>query len=672
LRRIVIGTAGAVGTLAASAVALGQIVGGVPSAQPHVGTQPNLAAGGFSLQAVARGEDPLENPSGVHTTYGYLDDNADALARSRTEPDENTYLVTADNPGGPTASFDYGRHFVVQGHENGSNKAYLTRINLDVKDPAHRITLLDHETDAGTHATGLSSIDGSVYDPFSAQLLFTSEAGSSGQVVATPLHWTTASTPALTPLLGSMGQAGYEGVVPDKAGNIYLVEDTGGSGVTDNAAVTKVKQPNSFVFRFKPTSPGNLGAGRLQALQISVDGTPVTFHPAADDAAAARDDALGTPIKKIHSGAAQEAAWVTVHDTATDGTDAFNANALAKAAGATPLKRPENGKFVPGTDFKSYVFAETGDTDKDGGTYVTTTGERAADRGAWGALLRIDMPSAGADSGTVKAIEVGDESHNSFDNVTFLDKDTLLSTEDRGDTLHQQENTLDSVWSFDLTQKLGAINEDAQRLVALGRDSESLNNQKEDNEPTGIYVANGSTTTSDILGTGDPGKQEGVRIFLTRQHGKNVTYEVVRSKTTPPADGAPGPQGPQGPQGTQGPQGPKGDTGPRGPRGRTGRLKVVVVRARVSGRRLALDLKLPAAGKVSVRLSARRSGKRLALGSATRKVRKAGTVRFRTTPSAAALRLLRARPSTKATLALTYTPRGGTRSRVSVPVRIKR
>ena len=30
----------------------------------------------------------------------------------------------------------------------------------------------------------------------------------------------------------------------------------------------------------------------------------------------------------------------------------------SKTAKATPLKRPENGKFVPGTDFKSFVFSE--------------------------------------------------------------------------------------------------------------------------------------------------------------------------------------------------------------------------------------------------------------------------------------------------------------------------
>ena len=54
--------------------------------------------------------------------------------------------------------------------------------------------------------------------------------------------------------------------------------------------------------------------------------------------------------------------WVTIHDTATDGTAPFNANTAAKAANATPFKRPENGEFRPGSGFREFFFDETGDT----------------------------------------------------------------------------------------------------------------------------------------------------------------------------------------------------------------------------------------------------------------------------------------------------------------------
>ncbi|MBS1870855.1 MAG: DUF839 domain-containing protein [Actinobacteria bacterium] len=522
MRKLAAGAAAAVAGLAVTGVAIGQIASGVPGTNPTVGSTPSLFASGFGTRVVAEGVDPLENPSGITKLYGYLDDNADPLARTRTEPDENLYL-RARHVGGPTAGYDYGSHFLIQGHENGAGKAYLTRINLDVTEPSHRITLLSPGAPDGT--TGLSSMDGDAYDPFSGDVLFTSEAGSSGAVVTTKLRWSGTTPPPLAFQNGSIGRAGYEGAAVDKRGDVYLVEDSGGSGVTDNGATTKVKQPNSFVYRFVPSDPRNLSAGKLQALQVSVDGTPIAFHDRAVSATAARDDALGEPIRRLHSGETLQARWVTVHDTATDGTASFDANALAKSAGATPLKRPENGKFVPASDFRSFVFVETGDTDKTAGEYPG-----AAERGAWGAILRLDMPHAGADSGTIRTLELGDAQHAAFDNVTFLDKRTLLTAEDRGDTLHDQLNTLDSIWSFDITQPKAAINADAQRLVALGRDPEASGASgptSEDNEPTGLLVSDGDDSIGGLLGAEDPAKLHGVRAFFTQQHGENHTFELL-------------------------------------------------------------------------------------------------------------------------------------------------
>ena len=42
---------------------------------------------------------------------------------------------------------------------------------------------------------------------------------------------------------------------------------------------------------------------------------------------------MGANILAIHSGESQQAKWVTIHDTAVDGTAAFDANAAAKAGG---------------------------------------------------------------------------------------------------------------------------------------------------------------------------------------------------------------------------------------------------------------------------------------------------------------------------------------------------
>src|SRR5215510_111014 len=157
-----------------------KLKGGVVKTNPAVPatvTSDNILPEGFSLRKIAEGTDPLENPSGVITTFGELN-NASTTA---TEPDQNTYLVLDDNPGGPTPGFDYGRHFLFQGHENAGNLAYVTRINLDVASPDHRITLLT-PVDA-TGLTNFNSIDGSAWDPFTGTMLFAQEAGANGGVI---------------------------------------------------------------------------------------------------------------------------------------------------------------------------------------------------------------------------------------------------------------------------------------------------------------------------------------------------------------------------------------------------------------------------------------------------------------------------------------------------------
>jgi hypothetical protein len=680
LRKIVPVAAVAATGLAAAAAAVAQITTGVPAPNAASGTPANVLAAGFSSSIVAQGSDVLENPIGQYQTYGYLNDNADPLARTRTEPDQNTYIV-ANGVGGPTPGYDYGTHFLIQGHENGGNKAYLTRINLDVTDPAHRVTLLSAPGGANpTTETGLTSIDGSTYDPFNGKLLFSSESGNTGRIVATPLKWATSDIPAVQALDGSMGRGGYEGVNVDPQGNIYLAEDTGGSGVTDNGTATSVKQPNSFIYRFKPLAGnrGELQHGRLQALQVSADGQPITFHDRAVDPTGARNDALGDGTLKLHSGASLQAKWVTVHDTEVDGTASFDANAAAKKAAATPLKRPENGKFVPGTDFTSYVFNETGDTDLTAGQYPG-----AAARGSYGAYLRLDMPSTGADEGTVKTIVLGDQDHAAFDNITFLDKDTFLTTEDRGDTFHNQLNALDSVWSYDLGSSYANANGEAKRLVALGRDTESANNQHTNNEPTGVFASDGSATQAGLLGAGDPAKQSGVRIFLTQQHGRNDTFEITAPDKTvgdKGPTGDPGPQGPAGDKGPSGDQGPvggkgpdgnagpagqpgpvgaQGPIGPQGPKGLSGTITIHVVFDDLLNGYAAVKGKVAGPGALTATLKTTNKGKAVALAAGKGSVKSTGAVTLKLKRSTTKAARHYKGKKVAATLAVTFRPQGG-------------
>src|SRR6188472_4258025 len=111
---------------AAEIAALGRPVIGVPEANPVIITD-TIISPGFALDLKQQGQDLLENPADPIVRFGFLADGV-----TRTEPDENTYLVLDHNPGGPTEGYDYGRHFLFQGHENSGDLAYVTRINLDV------------------------------------------------------------------------------------------------------------------------------------------------------------------------------------------------------------------------------------------------------------------------------------------------------------------------------------------------------------------------------------------------------------------------------------------------------------------------------------------------------------------------------------------------------------
>ena len=498
--------------MAASTAAADQVkvfnekVSGVLFPNPVV-VSDNLFSPEFTPGLVVQGIDLLENPSGLITQFGYLSDG------TNTEPDENTYLILDHNPGGPTPDYDYGRHFLFQGHENSGDLAYVTRINLDVASPDHRITLLTPVDASGF--TFFNRIDGSTWNPFSGTLLFTQENGALGGVIEMGADFdpNTGAGAGLSTLYGSLGQGGYEGIHPDDLGNILIVEDVGGTLVLNNA-----KTPNSFVYRFVPLNPSDLTRGKLQALQVSINGHPVVFVP-VDDQHPNGDTRSHSQLLLHTLGASWPVQWVTIHDTEIDGTDPFDTNALAKAAGATPFKRPENGQFQPGSHFQTFFFDITGDTDNIAGTDPVL-----AARGAWGGLFRVDL-AADRETGNISLVILGDADHASFDNMTFVDdKDTVLLAEDRGDTLHDQLNKLDSIWAYRLNRQHPERNS-VVRFIALGLDRLAGVPGEEDNEPTGLHMSEGDTSINGLIGT-NVFRSGRARLFFTQQHGENNLFEV--------------------------------------------------------------------------------------------------------------------------------------------------
>ncbi len=387
--------------------------------------------------------------------YGYLADgsamtptNLAAPAEAqKTEPDKNTYVVL-QHQHGADPNYSYGTHFLFQGHELGP-RGYITRINLDA-DPAHRVTLIasTQQATATLPAGNLPDIDGSVWNPFTKTLLFSFE----GNGTSTGGIWE--ATPdvnaTVVDLLGTFGRGGFEGMQLDNDGNIWVVEDIGGKLGTAGAglATNNSKQPNSFVYRFVPKDTHDLSAGgKLQVLQADgLDGHPVTFHGGANPAQAQIDaDATSAFMRDLHTyGNSFHTRWITIHDTATDPPGTFSANLLAKSAGGTPFKRPENGQFRPSTGFTEFVFTETGDTSASSGA----NGPSGSSFGGWGGLMRLTQSDPSANSGILRPFFLGDVNHTGLDNITYLDKDDVIAVEDAGAGLHGARNALDSAFVF--------------------------------------------------------------------------------------------------------------------------------------------------------------------------------------------------------------------------------
>ena len=522
----------------------------VPNAQPKQRGRvvPNKLSRELAEIPQASGADLLEgaNPGVAPAFFGYSlysdpDNPLVAIPPStaeahKTEPDKNTYLVLGGQRGADPA-FDYGSHFVFQGHESGTPGS-ITRVNLDA-DRDHRVTLMATTDNNGAN---LPAFDGSTWDPFTRTLLFTAEINSpAGGVWEKSL---TVGEPA-TDLRGILGASAYEGVQADSDGNIWLVEDNGGT------TVGHARQPNSFVYRFVPSDTSDLSAGgKLQVLQVESlanPGEPIVFHAGQAAADIASQDTID-----LHTyGHTFDTTWVTLHDTDTDGTDPFNAAALAKANGGTPFKRPENGVFRPGTRFRSFAFTETGDTD-----LATEAGSNC---GGFGAVQMLDQRSPSADTGKLRLLFQGDAVHAAFDNISWLTDRTVAVVEDRGDTFHGEGNgvqptALDSGWAIDANVDHSKTDAGVLRFLAEGRDASATIDSAllgtpgftndGDNEITGIHTSDGDSTIPGLLGAREPqpfasrdddrrgrgrGDDRGLpwRVFFTQQHGDNHLWELV-------------------------------------------------------------------------------------------------------------------------------------------------
>ena len=93
---------------------------------------PDKLAPQWRQVTVAQGSNPLENPSALTGSYGYYADGpmvpgpgavqapGKNVEATKSEPDKNTYLVVKGQHGADP-KYDYGTHFLFQGHELGTD-----------------------------------------------------------------------------------------------------------------------------------------------------------------------------------------------------------------------------------------------------------------------------------------------------------------------------------------------------------------------------------------------------------------------------------------------------------------------------------------------------------------------------------------------------------------------
>ena len=485
---------------------------------------PPTISSSFRLSPVVDGSFKLENPSGRILTFGNLaeDNNIVISDLGNSSPDQNVYLKLDKNPGGPTPGYDYGRHFLFQGHEVGGGLAYITRINLDIVDPKHKITLLT-PVDPLSGRTDFNNLDGSAYNPFTRKLLFTEERSDeksldgAGRVIEVNTAWPS----RIETLEAQLGFGGFEGIRVDNTGALYLQEDIKGKTSRNRVArigdrdvvLDKARQPGSFVYRFLPSNPERLqDGGKMQAMQVHIDGRPLTFNASDPDA-----DILADAQKKLYStGSRWPFKWMTIREIPPNAAQSYNATHAARNAGATPFKRPENMAWLPNSGFRTFFFSVTGDNQ-----IIPGMEPELAARGAWGAIFRVDQEGGRTDGydGYLSLFVLGDAGHAGFDNIAFMDDRRMLVAEDRNDALHDQLKLYDSVWAYDVHTRADA------RFIAAGVDRFCCGISSSDNEPSGLTVSNGSTEKKDMIGTIENFINS--RLFITLEHGKNRVYEII-------------------------------------------------------------------------------------------------------------------------------------------------
>ena len=142
--------------------------------------------------------------------------------RTKTEPDKNTYLVFKHGLHGADPNYDYGTHFLFQGHEasacaSGLHHAHQPRRRRCAPRDAAGDQGRERRPDRDDRRLDLGPVR-------PAAALHDGERRRRRRYAATPGYPSTVED-----VSGALGRGGYEGIQNDSDGNIWIVEDIGGS-----------------------------------------------------------------------------------------------------------------------------------------------------------------------------------------------------------------------------------------------------------------------------------------------------------------------------------------------------------------------------------------------------------------------------------------------------------
>ena len=504
-------------------------------------TSPNVLSVELIETAVAQGSIPLENPTATIGYYGYLSNGS-------LVPGPNSVQSAGPQRRGVQ---DRARQEHVPGPRPPARPGRRLRLRppLPVPGPRDRRRATSPaSTSMPTARTGSRSSQSTDVDGNPLPVVRRLDVGpvrrrpavhrrarhrpaASGQPrSASPRRSSTSS--------GALGRGGYEGIQNDSAGNLWIVEDVGGVGRQPADPASRSSRTASCIASC-PIDPSDLtpaASSRRCRSTRAATATRSSFHAGRPRR---RHPVAGPQDLHTYGNVLRRRTWVTIHDTATDGTAPFDANALAKAAAATPFKRPENGVFRPGTDFRSSSSPRPA---------TPTSLPRPAPL-RW---LRRGVPAharqPGVEHRPLSLLYLGDVAHTGLDNIALLDARPRRGRRGRrrrrctGSATRSTRGTCSTPTETTAAGSAGPVPGRGPRPVGddrLGPVGRAGFQNEGDNEITGIHVSDGDPIRGRHPGLERPevvpvrrydrhsqDEDLGWRVFWTQQHRRQRDLQV--------------------------------------------------------------------------------------------------------------------------------------------------